>query len=37
METRKEKNTMGTVEVPAGAFYGVHPQRAVATLPAFRG
>lgn len=37
MKTRKEKNTMGTVQVPAEAFYGVHPQRAVATFPAFRG
>ena len=33
MATRLEKDTMGTVEVPAGAYYGAQTQRAVANFP----
>ena len=33
MSTRLEKDTMGTVEVPAGAYYGSQTQRAVANFP----
>ena len=33
MSTRLEKDTMGTVEVPAGAYYGAQTQRAVANFP----
>ncbi|HEY5513631.1 MAG TPA: aspartate ammonia-lyase [Geomonas sp.] len=33
MATRLEKDTMGTVEVPAGAYYGAQTQRAIANFP----
>jgi len=33
MSTRLEKDTMGTVEVPVGAYYGAQTQRAVANFP----
>ncbi len=33
MTTRLEKDTMGTVEVPADAYYGAQTQRAVANFP----
>jgi aspartate ammonia-lyase len=33
MATRLEKDTMGTVEVPAGAYYGAQTQRAVENFP----
>ena len=33
MATRQEKDTMGTVEVPAQAYYGAQTQRAVANFP----
>ena len=33
MATRLEKDTMGTVEVPAGAYYGAQTQRAVDNFP----
>ena len=33
MACRLEKDTMGTVEVPAGAYYGAQTQRAVANFP----
>jgi aspartate ammonia-lyase len=33
MATRLEKDTMGTVEVPADAYYGAQTQRAVANFP----
>ena len=33
MPTRHEKDTMGTVEVPAGAYYGAQTQRAIANFP----
>jgi aspartate ammonia-lyase len=33
MTTRLEKDTMGTVEVPAGAYYGAQTQRAIANFP----
>ena len=33
MATRVEKDTMGTVEVPAGAYYGAQTQRAIANFP----
>ena len=29
MQTRKEKDTMGTVEVPADKFYGAQTQRSI--------
>uniref|UniRef100_C6E4H6 Fumarate lyase n=1 Tax=Geobacter sp. (strain M21) TaxID=443144 RepID=C6E4H6_GEOSM len=33
MATRLEKDTMGVVEVPEGAYYGAQTQRAVANFP----
>jgi len=33
MASRLEKDTMGTVEVPSGAYYGAQTQRAVANFP----
>ncbi|MFQ5945127.1 MAG: aspartate ammonia-lyase, partial [Anaerolineae bacterium] len=33
METREESDTMGTVTVPTGAFYGAQTQRAVENFP----
>ena len=33
MATRLEKDTMGTVEVPAEAYYGAQTQRAIANFP----
>lgn len=33
MESRLEKDTMGTVQVPAGAYYGAQTQRAVVNFP----
>ena len=33
MATRLEKDTMGTVEVPADAYYGAQTQRAIANFP----
>jgi len=33
MATRFEKDTMGTVEVPAGAYYGAQTQRAIGNFP----
>jgi len=33
MATRLEKDTMGTVEVPAGAYYGAQTQRAIGNFP----
>jgi len=33
MATRHEKDTMGTVQVPAGAYYGAQTQRAIANFP----
>jgi aspartate ammonia-lyase len=33
MATRLEKDTMGNVEVPAGAYYGAQTQRAIANFP----
>jgi aspartate ammonia-lyase len=33
MATRIEKDTMGLVEVPAGAYYGAQTQRAIANFP----
>jgi aspartate ammonia-lyase len=33
MAARIEKDTMGTVEVPAGAYYGAQTQRAIANFP----
>jgi len=33
MATRFEKDTMGTVEVPADAYYGAQTQRAIANFP----
>ncbi len=33
MATRLEKDTMGTVEVPDGAYYGAQTQRAVVNFP----
>ena len=33
MPTRHEKDTMGTVEVPTGAYYGAQTQRAIANFP----
>ena len=33
MASRLEKDTMGTVQVPAGAYYGAQTQRAVANFP----
>ncbi len=33
MEMRKEKDSLGVVEVPAGAMYGAQTQRAVENYP----
>ena len=33
MPTRHEKDTMGTVELPADAYYGAQTQRAIANFP----
>ncbi|HLO24582.1 MAG TPA: lyase family protein, partial [Geobacteraceae bacterium] len=33
MATRSEKDTLGTVEVPADAYYGAQTARAVANFP----